>query len=58
VQDAADVWTDGVDGGVGAEARGVDPQGGGALFDHIAEDVDLQLGKRGEETHSVNASWS
>lgn len=45
MQDAADVWTHGVDSGVGAETRGVDPQVGGALLDHIAEDVDLQLGE-------------
>lgn len=44
--DAADVWTYGVDGSVGAETRGVDPQVSGALFDHIPDDVDLHLGKR------------
>lgn len=58
MKDAADVWTHGVDGSVGAETRGVDPQVGGALFDHIPEDVDLHLGKQGEETSLVNASWS
>lgn len=53
--DAADVWTYGVDGSVGAEARGVDPQVGGALLDHFPYDVDLHLGKRGEETESADA---
>lgn len=49
VYDTADVWTHGVDGSMGAETRGVHPQVGGALFDHIADDVDLHLG---EETVS------
>lgn len=51
--DAADVWTHGVDGSVGAEACGVNPQVGGALFDHIPDDVDLHLGKQGKEPASV-----
>lgn len=56
--DAADVWTYGVDGSVGAETNGVDLQVGGALFDHIPDDVDLHLGKQGEEENSVDASRS
>lgn len=56
--DAADVWTYGVDGSVGAETSGVDLQVGGALLDHIPDDVDLHLGKQGEEENSVDASRS
>jgi len=41
-----------------AETCRVDPQVGGALIDHIPYDVDLHLGRQGEETESVNASWS
>lgn len=55
--DAADVWTHGVDGSVGAETCRVDPQVGGALFDHIPNDVDLHLGKQREEAKSLDASW-
>lgn len=43
VEDAAHVRADGVDGGVGAEGEGVDAQGGGALFHHLAQDVHLHL---------------
>lgn len=50
--DTADVWTYGVDGSVGAETCGVDPQVSGALFDHISDDVDLRLGKAGEKAKS------
>lgn len=45
VYDAADVWAHGVDGSVGAETCGVDSQVGGALVDHISDDVDLHLVK-------------
>lgn len=41
--DAADVWTYGVDGSVGAEAGGIHPQVGGSLLDHLPDDVDLDL---------------
>lgn len=54
--DAADVWTHGVDGSVGAEPGGVDSQVGGALLDHIPDDVDLHLGKQGEELESAEGS--
>lgn len=54
--DAANVWTYGVDGSVGAEARGVDPQVGGALLDHFPYDIELHLGKRGLDTESTDAS--
>lgn len=47
--DTADVWTHGVDGSMGAETCSVDPQVGRALFDHIPNDVDLHLRKKGEE---------
>lgn len=47
VYDAADVWTHGVDGSMGAETCGVDPQVGGALVDHIPDDVDFHLGRHG-----------
>lgn len=47
VYDAADVWTHGVDGSMGAETCGVDPQVGGALVDHIPDDVDFHLGRQG-----------
>lgn len=50
--DTADVWTYGVDGSMGAETCGVDPQVSGALFDHISNDVDLHLGKAGEKAKS------
>lgn len=53
--DAAYVWTHGVDGSVGAETCRVDPQVGGALLDHVPDDVDLHLGKRREDTKSVEA---
>lgn len=43
VDDAADVWTYGVDGGVGAEPRRVHLQVGGSLLDHLPDDVDLDL---------------
>lgn len=43
VYDAADVRTHGVDGGMWAETRRVDPQVGGALLDHVPNDVHLHL---------------
>lgn len=54
--DAADVRTHGIDGSVGAETCGVDPQVGGALVDHIPDDVDLHLRKQGDEQESVEDS--
>lgn len=48
VYDAADVRTHGVDGGVRAEPGRVDPQGGGALLDHVPDDVHLHLRGRGQ----------
>lgn len=50
MDDAADVWTHGVDGGVRAETHGIDPQVGGTLIDHVPDDVDLHL----EETRTAN----
>lgn len=43
VYGAADVRAYGVDGGVGAEAQRVHAQVGGALLDHLPDDVDLDL---------------
>lgn len=43
VYDAADVWTYGVNGGVGAEPRRIHLQVGGSLLDHLSDDVDLDL---------------
>ncbi len=54
--DTADVWTHGVDGSVGAESRRVDSQGGGTLFNHIPDDVDLHLEKKGQQKTSADAS--
>ena len=53
---AAYVWTHGVDGSMWAEAPRVDRQVGGALLDHIPDDVDLHLGKQGEKSKSVDYS--
>lgn len=47
VDDAADVRAHGVDGGVGAETCRVDSQLGGALIDHVPDDVDFHLGGGG-----------
>lgn len=46
--DAAYVRTHGVDSSVGAETGSVDTQVGGALFDHIPDDVDLHLEQKGD----------
>lgn len=43
VNDAAHVGSHGVDGSVRAEAVRVDQQVGGALIDHVTEDVHLYL---------------
>lgn len=48
VYHAADVWTHGIDGSMRAEARGVDPQVGGALLNHIPDDVHLHLRKQAQ----------
>lgn len=55
--DAADIWTYGVDGSVGAESRGVDPQVGGALLDHFPYDIDLHLGGM-RIRHKVNGCFA
>lgn len=57
VYDAADVWTHGVDGSVGAETCSVDPQVGGALLDHIPDDVDLHLQKQEESLKCKSLNW-
>lgn len=55
--DAADVWAHGVDGSVWAETCGVNPQIGGALLDHIPDDVHLHLKRRDQLSLSKSLLW-
>lgn len=48
--DTADVWAYGVDGSVGAEARGIHLQVGGSLLDQLPDDVDLDLQMASEQS--------
>ena len=43
VYDTADVWTHGIDSSMRAKACWIDPQVGGALLDHIPDDVHFHL---------------
>lgn len=56
VDDAADVGTYGVDGGVGAEPRRVRRQVGGSLLDHLPDDVELDLRREDSVTPAVGTA--